>query len=102
MKNKFPYKKYFRLRYMLLEPKGFITPHHDSDTNKLSPTHRNTDPLPPLPRITPPHFIYFVIIFRFLLFANMQFKTSFLSIGNDLINLGIFLFSFLKKKLFFL
>ena len=31
------YKKYFRLRYMLLEPKGFITPHHDSDINKLSP-----------------------------------------------------------------
>ena len=22
---------------MLLEPKGFITPHHDSDVNKLSP-----------------------------------------------------------------
>ena len=36
-KNKFPYKRYFRLRYMLLEPKGFITPHHDSDINKLSP-----------------------------------------------------------------
>ena len=36
-KNKFPYKTYYRLRYMLLEPQGFITPHKDSDINKLSP-----------------------------------------------------------------
>ena len=36
-KNVFPYKKYFRLRYMLLEPAGYITPHNDSDVNKLSP-----------------------------------------------------------------
>jgi len=36
-KDVFPYKKYFRLRYMLLEPGGYITPHNDSDTSKLSP-----------------------------------------------------------------
>ena len=36
-KNVFPYKQYFRLRYMLLEPGGFITPHDDSDVSKLSP-----------------------------------------------------------------
>jgi hypothetical protein len=36
-KETFPYKAYFRVRFMLLEPGGFITPHKDSDTNKLSP-----------------------------------------------------------------
>ena len=36
-KNVFPYKQYFRLRYMLLEPGGYITPHNDSDVSKLSP-----------------------------------------------------------------
>lgn len=36
-KNVFPYKKYFRLRYMLLQPGGYITPHADQDTNRLSP-----------------------------------------------------------------
>ena len=36
-KDVFPYKSYFRLRYMLLEPGGFITPHNDSDESKLSP-----------------------------------------------------------------
>ncbi len=35
--NVFPFKKYYRLRYMLLEPEGFITPHNDSDVSKLSP-----------------------------------------------------------------
>jgi len=36
-KESFPYKNYYRLRFMLLEPEGFITPHKDTDTNKLSP-----------------------------------------------------------------
>lgn len=36
-KEKFPYKSYYRLRFMLLEPQGFITPHKDTDINKLSP-----------------------------------------------------------------
>ena len=36
-KERFPYKNYYRLRFMLLEPGGFITPHKDTDTNKLSP-----------------------------------------------------------------
>jgi hypothetical protein len=36
-KNYFPFKKYFRVRFMLLEPGGFITPHKDQDVNKLSP-----------------------------------------------------------------
>jgi len=36
-KNKFPYKRYFRVRFMLLEPGGYITPHVDTDINKLSP-----------------------------------------------------------------
>ena len=35
-KESFPYKNYYRLRFMLLEPEGFITPHKDTDTNKLS------------------------------------------------------------------
>lgn len=36
-KESFPYKNYYRLRFMLLEPGGFITPHKDTDTNRLSP-----------------------------------------------------------------
>jgi len=36
-KETFPYKEYFRLRFMLLEPRGFITPHVDTDERKLSP-----------------------------------------------------------------
>lgn len=36
-KNKFPFKKYYRIRFMLLEPGGFITPHSDMVGNKLSP-----------------------------------------------------------------
>ena len=36
-KDVFPYKAYFRVRYMLLEPQGFITPHKDTDDNYLSP-----------------------------------------------------------------
>tara|TARA_Y100000389_G_scaffold204676_1_gene258790 strand:+ start:3779 stop:4411 length:633 start_codon:yes stop_codon:yes gene_type:complete len=38
-KNKFPYKRYHRLRFMLLEPGGFITPHEDTDQNVLSPVN---------------------------------------------------------------
>ena len=36
-KNVFPYKKYFRVRFMLLEPGGYITPHTDMFENRLSP-----------------------------------------------------------------
>ncbi len=36
-KNQFPYKKYFRVRFMLLEPGGYITPHTDMFDNRLSP-----------------------------------------------------------------
>ena len=36
-KNIFPYKSYYRVRYMLLEPGGYITPHNDSLDSKLSP-----------------------------------------------------------------
>ena len=36
-KNKFPFKKYFRVRFMLLEPEGFISPHEDMHEHKLSP-----------------------------------------------------------------
>jgi hypothetical protein len=36
-KSVFPYKKYYRVRFMLLEPDGFITPHVDTDIRKLSP-----------------------------------------------------------------
>lgn len=35
--NKFPYDKYFRVRFMLLEPEGFIAPHKDTNINILSP-----------------------------------------------------------------
>lgn len=34
-KNTFPYQKYFRLRFMRLEPGGYITPHHDSQSFEL-------------------------------------------------------------------
>lgn len=36
-KNIFPYKSYYRVRYMLLEPGGYITPHEDTFDSKLSP-----------------------------------------------------------------
>ena len=36
-KEDFPYKRYFRLRFMLLEPEGFITPHVDTFDSRLSP-----------------------------------------------------------------
>ena len=36
-KKLFPFKNYWRLRFMLLEPKGFITPHVDTFDAKLSP-----------------------------------------------------------------
>jgi hypothetical protein len=34
-KNVFPYESYQRLRYMLLEPGGYILPHHDFATNHV-------------------------------------------------------------------
>jgi len=37
LKNIFPIDTYFRVRFMLLEPGGFIFPHKDSETNQLSP-----------------------------------------------------------------
>tara|TARA_Y100000114_G_scaffold101163_1_gene94318 strand:- start:2148 stop:2783 length:636 start_codon:yes stop_codon:yes gene_type:complete len=36
-KEVFPYKSYYRVRFMLLEPEGFITPHQDTFESKLSP-----------------------------------------------------------------
>lgn len=33
----FPMEKYYRVRFMLLEPGGYIYPHRDSATNQLSP-----------------------------------------------------------------
>lgn len=36
-KEIFPYRAYYRLRFMLLEPEGFITPHVDTNEHKLSP-----------------------------------------------------------------
>mgnify|MGYP006280758701 FL=1 len=33
----FPMRNYYRVRYMLLEPNGFIAPHTDTNTNYLSP-----------------------------------------------------------------
>lgn len=36
-KSQFPFKSYYRVRFMLLEPGGYITPHKDTDKNKLSP-----------------------------------------------------------------
>lgn len=37
LKNVFPMEQYHRVRFMLLEPGGFIFPHKDSETNQLSP-----------------------------------------------------------------
>lgn len=34
-KNKFPYESYQRVRFMLVEPQGFIEPHSDSPNNFL-------------------------------------------------------------------
>lgn len=34
-KNKFPYQNYDRIRFMLLEPGGYITPHFDNPENFL-------------------------------------------------------------------
>lgn len=36
-KKVFPYKKYFRVRFMLLEPEGYITPHEDTLEHRLAP-----------------------------------------------------------------
>ena len=33
----FPYDVYYRVRFMLLEPQGYITPHKDSEEHRLSP-----------------------------------------------------------------
>ncbi len=35
-KNNFPLRTYYRLRYMLLEPNGFVEPHSDSQTTNPS------------------------------------------------------------------
>lgn len=35
-KNKFPYKTYDRLRFMLIEPGGYIMPHSDNANNNLA------------------------------------------------------------------
>jgi hypothetical protein len=37
LKNIFPMDTYYRVRFMLLEPGGFIVPHKDSDHNHLAP-----------------------------------------------------------------
>jgi hypothetical protein len=36
-KEIFPFNIYYRVRFMLLDPQGYITPHTDSDQHKLSP-----------------------------------------------------------------
>jgi len=36
LKNVWPFKKYNRVRYMLLEPGGYIQPHNDYDTRALA------------------------------------------------------------------
>lgn len=38
-KNDFPFKEYYRVRFMLLEPGGYITPHQDQDHHNLSPVN---------------------------------------------------------------
>ena len=38
-KTQFPFKSYYRVRYMLLEPGGYITPHEDQDHHSLSPVN---------------------------------------------------------------
>lgn len=37
--NVYPFDTYYRVRFMLLEPAGFITPHTDTEINKLSPVN---------------------------------------------------------------
>ena len=37
LKDVFPMEKYYRVRFMLLEAGGYITPHKDTDINILSP-----------------------------------------------------------------
>ena len=36
-KEIFPFDTYYRVRFMLLDPQGYITPHQDAFENKLSP-----------------------------------------------------------------
>jgi len=36
-KEKFPFSSYYRVRFMLLEPGGFITPHTDTFDSRLAP-----------------------------------------------------------------
>ena len=38
-KTQFPFKSYYRVRYMLLEPGRYITPHEDQDHHSLSPVN---------------------------------------------------------------
>jgi len=33
----FPFDDYYRVRFMLLDPQGYITPHEDSDEHRLAP-----------------------------------------------------------------
>jgi hypothetical protein len=37
--NDFPFKEYYRVRFMLLEPGGYITPHEDQSHHSLSPVN---------------------------------------------------------------
>ena len=39
LRRSFPSKSYYRVRYMLLEPGGYITPHEDQDHHSLSPVN---------------------------------------------------------------
>jgi len=38
-KNEYPQEKYYRVRFMLLEPGGYILPHKDTEENILSPVN---------------------------------------------------------------
>lgn len=38
-KEIFPCEKYYRVRFMLVKPEGYIAPHNDYQTNKLSPVN---------------------------------------------------------------
>jgi hypothetical protein len=38
-KEVFPFDEYYRVRFMLLDPQGYITPHTDTDEHKLSPVN---------------------------------------------------------------
>lgn len=38
-KNRYPISNYYRVRFMLLEPGGFISPHVDTETSSLSPVN---------------------------------------------------------------